>query len=201
MKKLVILLFILLSVSLAQYSTNERSQFVVRQKDWSTCGAAALASVLDRFSGITSTEEEILELAKPFLVKEINAKGEEEAGLSALSLKKAAEAKGMLAKGFRLDLAQISQYFDNGGLPLIAHVRKPRAHFVVLIAKVKNYFVIGDPSWGRKILNISDFAKEKDFSGVVLLFLPNETNQEKMKKNQLVNIEWAKNSLAKLGIR
>jgi uncharacterized protein len=201
MKLYVFLLFLLLGFSNAQYSANERSQFVIRQTNWFTCGPAALATVLDQFASIPSTEKEIVELAIPFLVKKPNAKGELEAGFSALSLKKAAEAKGVSIKGFRYDISQVAQYFDGGGFPLIAHVQKPQAHFVVLIAKVKNYFVIGDPSWGRKILSIADFVNEKNFSGVVLLFFPNEVKQSEMKKNQLINIEWAKIKLAKLGIR
>jgi uncharacterized protein len=201
MKSSIFLVFLLLNITFAQYVANERSQFVIRQTNWFTCGPAALATVLDQFASIPSTEKEIVELAIPFLVKKPNAKGELEAGFSALSLKKAAEAKGVSVKGFRYDISQVAQYFDGGGFPLIAHVQKPQAHFVVLIAKVKNYFVIGDPSWGRKILSIADFVNEKNFSGVVLLFFPNEIKQSEMKKNQLINIEWAKIKLAKLGIR
>ncbi len=201
MKLLTIAIFLTLNVTFAQYAVNERSQFIIRQTNWFTCGPAALATVLDQFAAIPSTEKEIVELAIPFLTKKLNAKGDPEAGFSALSLKKAAEAKGMTIRGFRYDISQIAQYFDSGGFPLIAHVQKPQAHFVVLIAKVKNYFVIGDPSWGRKILSIADFVNEKNFSGVVLLFFPNEIRQSEIKKNQLINIEWAKIKLAKLGIR
>ena len=105
----------------------------------------------------------------------------------------------MLVKGFQISISQLSQYFDNGGLPVISHVRKPQAHFVILIAKVKNYFVIGDPSWGRKILSIADFQNEKDPSGVNLLFFPSQAVSVTMQKNQQINFEWAKNKLAKMG--
>lgn len=201
MKKFILLFLCFFNLSFAQYTTNERSLFVIRQTNWFTCGPAALATILDQFAGISSTEEEIIKLARPFIEGRINSENDKEVGFSAFSLKKAGEAKGLVTKGFQIDSSQLNQYFDNGGLPVIAHVRKPQAHFVVLIAKVKDYFVIGDPSWGRKILSIADFQNEKKPSGANLLFFPNQIVYSTMRKNQQINIDWAKNKLAKLGVK
>jgi uncharacterized protein len=201
MKKLLVLLILFIGVTNAQYDTNERSLFVIRQTNWVTCGPAALATVLDKFAEIPTTEKEIIDLATRFMPVRMNTSGEQEGGFSALSLKKAAEIKLMSVKGFRFDTLQVTKYFDDGGLPLIAHVQKPQAHFVVLIAKIKNYLVIGDPTWGRKIMSLSDFTNEKDFSGAVLLFFPKVAVHYRMQTNQAINIEWAKIKLAKLGIR
>jgi len=102
---------------------------IVRQTDWYTCGPAAVATLLTYYYNIPTTEAEALELAEGFM----RAQGLEPAkGINALALKQTLEAKGILTKGFRVKPEALKDYFDRGGLPLIAHLTEPQKHFVVV---------------------------------------------------------------------
>ncbi|MGC8817575.1 MAG: cysteine peptidase family C39 domain-containing protein, partial [Candidatus Hadarchaeum sp.] len=108
------------------------------QTDWYTCGPAAVATLLTHYYGLPTSEAEALELAQNFM----RAQGLEpgpERGINALALKRTLEAKGIPTKGFRVKPEALKDYFDRGGLPLIAHLTQPQKHFVVVIGFVGDH--------------------------------------------------------------
>jgi uncharacterized protein len=130
--------------------TQAREAFTVRQTDLVTCGPAALATVLVHFAGIQTDLKAVIAQAEPLATKR-GLPGGEQQGFNLLSLKGASLQLGLSARGFKTDVATLKTYFQEGGLPIIAHLNKPRPHFVVLIGQVGEHLILSDPAWGRKL--------------------------------------------------
>jgi len=173
-----------------------RYEWVVGQTDWYTCGPAAVATLLT-FFGIPTTEKEALELAEEFM----RAQGFEpgaERGINALVLKQTLEAKGIPTKGFRVKPEALKDFFDRGGLPIIAHLTEPQKHFVVVIGFVDEKIVLADPSWGRRIIPFTSFVNEHAFSGVILVPLPPPELVSQAKENQKEFLSWGQQEISRL---
>jgi len=167
-----------------------RAEGVVLQTTWSTCGAAALATLLNLF-GQAATEEEVLSLA-------LKHQESLEGGLNALSLVRASEERGVPLRGYRFSLEDLRAYFARGGLPLILHVTRPELHWVVALGLVGEEMVLADPSWGRRILSLAAFLEEKGFSGVVLAPSPSPLLYLKGRASQREWLSWASLRLKRL---
>lgn len=142
---------------------------VVGQTDWSTCGPAAVATLLRYYYGMDVDEREALRRALSFA----EAQGlDAAAGVSGLALAHSMETFGVPTLGYRLTPEALTDYFHRGGLPVIAHVTRPRQHYVVLVGMIGPYVLVADPSWGRRVERWDDFLAEKDFSGVTLVPVP-----------------------------
>ncbi len=179
-----------------------RYTHVVGQADWYTCGAAAVATLLTYYYDDPATEGEILEVA----LKETEKSGKNPLkGLTALSLKRYLEGKGYRVRAYRVNLAQLADYFARGGLPVVAHVTRPQLHFVVVAGLVDDpaggrpKLLLADPSWGRRIVPLEALVTEKGFSGVILLAIPKTRAQlKKAKALQAGELAWAEAELARL---
>ena len=179
-----------------------RYTHVIGQADWYTCGAAATATLLTYYYGEPATEGEILEVA----IEETEKSGKDTLeGLTALSLKRALERRGYMVKAYRVNLAQLADYFRRGGLPVIGHVTKPQLHFLVIAGIVDPPYggptqvLLADPSWGRRIIPLEALVTEKGFSGVILLAIPKTKAQLKEAKAlQAKELAWAKAELLRL---
>jgi len=145
---------------------------VVAQTTENSCGAAALASLLTLF-GSPVGELEVLGLIE----KRIVGRGgvpNSESGLSALDLRDAARELGLYATGYRLSTQQLEDYFARAGFPVIAHVTRPRQHYVVVVAAAERHVMIGDPGWGAYVCTMRRFAEERGPSGVFIVAMPTE---------------------------
>jgi ABC-type bacteriocin/lantibiotic exporter with double-glycine peptidase domain len=139
-----------------------RTEGVVLQTDWWTCGAAALAT-LHQLLGLPAGEGEVLALA----LKHMGDRNPR-AGLTALALVRASAERGLPLRGYRLDLEGLRDHFARGGLPLILHVTRPELHFVVAVDRIGEWLLLADPSSGRRLLPLPSLLQEKGWSGVVL---------------------------------
>ncbi|MCX7750882.1 MAG: cysteine peptidase family C39 domain-containing protein [Candidatus Bipolaricaulota bacterium] len=149
-----------------------RYERVVGQADWYTCGAAAVATLLTYYYGVTTSEAEVLQLAEGFMVAAGREPGQ---ALTALSLRLTLEAKGIPTRGYRVTPEALADYFARGGLPVILHLTEPQKHFVVGVGMIGDHIVLADPSWGQSILPLLVFGTERGYSGVVLVpILPPE---------------------------
>ncbi|MFC2077921.1 C39 family peptidase [Candidatus Bipolaricaulota bacterium] len=146
-----------------------RSSSIVRQTTSYTCGAAASATLLSLFYGLPTSEREILVLVESHMDELGIPMGE---GIPALSLIRALGLSGMPAKGYRVGMADLRDYFTRGGLPVIAHLSRPEMHFVVVVGLVGEQVVVADPGWGWSIIHIEDFDEFRAFTGVILVPLP-----------------------------
>lgn len=124
---------------------------VVWQKTPSDCGAAALQMVLSHFNVASDYDDLTLGL------------GVTSDGTSMLRLKRAAEARGLLCRGWRLAIRDL----PNIPLPAILYLR--RNHFVVLDSySPGGPIFIRDPAWGR--LQLTARKLESIWGGEILLF-------------------------------
>ncbi|RIH81504.1 NHLM bacteriocin system ABC transporter, peptidase/ATP-binding protein [Meiothermus luteus] len=174
-----------------------RYEGVVGQTDWFTCGPAAVATLLRRYHGMEGVDEEqVLELALRFM-----GKTEDQvrpSGITALALREAMGALGVPARGFRLSLEELADYFVRGGLPVVLHTTRPEPHYVVAVGLVRGNWVLADPSWGRRILPWEALLREKGFSGVTLVPLPGEAQLAGVKERQREALRWAEGRLRAL---
>lgn len=173
-----------------------RYEGIVGQTDWYTCGPAAVATLLTYY-GIPTTEAEALKLAEGFM-QEMGLEPGPERGINALALKKTLEAKGIPTKGFRVKPEALKDYFDHGGLPVIAHLTQPQKHFVMVVGFVDDQIVLADPSWGRRIIPFEAFVKEHAYSEVILAPLPPNELIPRIRENQKAFLAWAERELFSL---
>lgn len=173
-----------------------RYEGVIGQTSYYTCGPAAVATLLSHYYGQPTAESEILELSEKAM--EGSGKSPEERGVTALALRQALAAKGIQARGMRLTLTSLADYFRKGGLPVVLHLTKPQMHYVLAVGMVGDWVILADPSWGRRIQPLSALVNEQGFSGVTLVPLPPENLISTAKEQQSETLRWAEFRLARL---
>ena len=135
----------------------QRQRNAVVQKWDLSCGAAALATVLNYQHGDDVTERE---LVKQLINRDIYLINPElvqvRQGFSLLDLKRVVEARGYTGIGYG-DLS-----FDDALelAPVITPVRsKGYNHFVVLIGTVGDTLQVVDPAFGNRTMSVAQFKK------------------------------------------
>ncbi len=128
---------------------NKWDQEVCLQSTGSTCGAASTATIL-KLLGIAATESEVAKEAHSY------ARGTE-----AWYLARAARSRGCDVEfDFR------SGFSPEGGLPAVVGVRLGSiGHFIPVLGREGERFVIGDPLKGREVLTLEELEKRYDFTG------------------------------------
>jgi ATP-binding cassette, subfamily C, bacteriocin exporter len=132
----------------------------IKQRDITDCGAACLASIAAHYQ-LQIPVSRIRQYA-----------GTDKRGTNLLGLIEAAEKLGFQAKGAKGALDSLTKI----PLPAIAHVilKNGLHHFVVIYKVTKKDITYMDPADGGYHKNkISEF--EKDWSGVIVLILPDES--------------------------
>jgi predicted double-glycine peptidase len=132
-----------------------RRENVVVQKFDLSCGAAALATILNFQHGDPVTEKEISEqlirdpeyLANPLIVRERQ-------GFSLLDLKRYVERRGYVGVGYgRLELENLIEFAPI----LVPIVTKGYNHFVVFRGIIGNRVALADPAFGNRSMPIESF--------------------------------------------
>lgn len=143
-----------------------RDDGVVKQRFDYSCGAAALATLLQHYYGEPVDEAAVL--------KQIAAKGP--ATFSSLSA--AASHFGYEARGYALSLEALRQL----GLPAIVFLHAGNDnHFSVLRSIDARSVALADPSLGNRVYAIPDFMRlwttrlSRDYPGRALVVLPRKT--------------------------
>jgi len=131
-------------------------QNVVMQKFDYSCGAAALATLMQHYFKDDVTEREILEdIINQLKDNDINNRKEE--GLSFLDLQKFAERRGYLAKGYYLKFSALPKLKG----PVLVHLESSEyKHFAILRGVKEDRVFLADPSRGNIRMSIKEFAKE-----------------------------------------
>lgn len=128
-----------------------REQYVIVQKWDTSCGAAALATVLNFEYGDPLSERDITAaMLKETGVPKVKYRG----GFSLLDLKRYANGRGYAADGYAdMTMADLPQY-----LPLIAPIEvRGFPHFVVVRGFVGDRIAIADPAWGNRTMPVAEF--------------------------------------------
>lgn len=122
---------------------------VCMQSTGSTCGAASVATILKQL-GIEVTEAEIAAEAHSY-----------QGGTEAWYLARAARSRGVEV-GFDFSTG----FSPDAGLPAVAGVRLGSiGHFIPILGKEGDRFIIGDPLRGRELLSREQIEARYDFTG------------------------------------
>lgn len=166
-----------------------RYESVVGQTSEYTCGAAAVATLLRFHFGIPASEAEIVSLAEGSMVTR-GTDPQHGEGISAYDLKVAIESRGLGVAGYRLTLGQLQDYFERGGLPVIVHITVPSLHFLVVAGMLREFALLADPAWGRRIVETVELESKMGMSGTVLVPLPDSVLAEEARASQSSAIAW-----------
>ncbi|MCU1718557.1 C39 family peptidase [Pseudomonas sp. 5P_3.1_Bac2] len=139
-----------------------RFKDLVEQKTDFSCGAAALATILNKAYGWNLQEAEVirgmLANADPNLVLT--------QGFSMLDMKNYADKLGLRARGYRIEQDKL----ENLKVPsIVLHDVRGYKHFVVLQRTFKGYVYLGDPVLGHKKMPLEEFAK--GWNGIVFALI------------------------------
>jgi uncharacterized protein len=131
-----------------------RFKKVIRQAYDLSCGAAALATILNYYYGEEISERTIIDAMIEIGAKEKILKD----GFSLLELKRFAEKEGYVSAGYRLekvdDLVKVR-------VPSIALVNvRGYAHFVVIKGVVGGRVHVADPAFGNRASSLTSFARQ-----------------------------------------
>lgn len=131
----------------------------IRQQYDYSCGSAAVATLLRHHYGVQVNEADAF--------KSMFDRGDQarirEVGFSMLDMKSYLEEQGFQADGFRMSLDRLAQ-MQIPGIALI--VRDGYRHFVVIKGVRGDQVLLGDPTFGLRVMQRSEF--EGMWNGVVL---------------------------------
>lgn len=156
-----------------------RWEGVHRQQTDVSCGPATVVTLLQTYFGIAVEEATVYALATR--VKEVDESVADLYGIDPSLIEWRATTLGGLGRamqffgfetvGLNMDAAQMRRYFEDIGLPLVAHVERPTQHFLLIVGIVgDDAILIADSSRGHYIQSFSEF--EKRSSGYVLAYVP-----------------------------
>ena len=149
----------LASEACADYTGPVRSLRELRQENvvvqqWDTsCGAAALATLLKYQHGEAASEKEV---AEAMLRRTDPLKVKVRGGFSLLDLKRYADVRGLEGIGYmNLSLADLLEL-----VPAIVPVNfRGYPHFVVVRAKAGERVLIADPAFGNRTMDVEAFER------------------------------------------
>lgn len=131
---------------------------LVQQRTDFSCGAAAMATLLNEAYGWELDEEQVIEgmlaEADPQLVRQM--------GFSMLDMKRYAESLGLRARGYRLQPQQLAQVKVPSVVLLDVRGYK---HFVVMQVTTDDWVYVGDPVLGHRKMPLEEFAR--GWNGIV----------------------------------
>lgn len=135
---------------------------LVEQKTDFSCGAAAMATILNQAYGMQLQEEDVIR----GMLAGADAEQVRTQGFSMLDMKNYASALGLRARGYRVDAEQL----QNLKIPSIVLLNvRGYKHFVVLQRMYRGYAYIGDPVLGHKKMSISEFGN--GWNGIVFALI------------------------------
>lgn len=122
---------------------------VCLQSTPSTCGAASTATLLKHY-GVEVTESELAAEAHSYT-----------GGTEAWYLARAARSRGL-----RVDFALSTGFAPEDGLPAVVGVRLGSVgHFISILGKEGDRFIVGDPLRGRELLSREELDARYNFTG------------------------------------
>jgi predicted double-glycine peptidase len=132
---------------------------LVEQSTDFSCGAAALATVLNEAYGWRLSEEDVIQ----GMLAEGDTETIQVQGFSMLDMKRYAESLGLRARGYRIDAPRLQQL----KIPTIVLLNiRGYKHFVVLQRIDQGWVYVGDPVLGHKKMSMDDFLQ--GWNGITL---------------------------------
>jgi uncharacterized protein len=141
---------------------------VMQQRDFS-CGAAAVATIVNHFWDDQATETGLL-IALAMTLTEEELKDRVENGLTLTDLKRVCERFGYQAVLGRLTLDKLAE----SKIPLLVGITvNDYDHFVVIRGADDRYVYLADPAVGRQRVPLAEFAKQWQKNTVLAIIKPN----------------------------
>jgi predicted double-glycine peptidase len=142
---------------------------MVRQERDFTCGAAALATILQYVFGRTVSEQEVIRN----MLENTDIKIAQERGFSLLDMKNYLERVGLRGRGYKIDTNSLITL----KIPVIAlQTTRGYAHFVVVKRVSGGIVYIADPALGHRQMTVEEFVAA--WNGIVFAVLGNGLKQE-----------------------
>lgn len=166
-----------------------RWEGVHRQETDESCGPASVVTLLETYFEVDVDEPEVFTLATAYLDDlEREVARALRAGTSLRGLQDAMNHLGFRSVGVRIAYDDLLRYFDEVGMPMIAHFDLPEKHFVVIAGKLESgSILVADPSRGRYVLSRAEALAR--FSGHALLYEPPRPVDEGLVERQLQEAE------------
>jgi predicted double-glycine peptidase len=156
---------------------DKKFDYIVRQTEDFSCGAAALATVMTHYFGQDTSEQEVLNAI--FLNSDEETKSRiNQQGISLLELKNYAEAKGLVGRGYRMKPEQLKT-LDRPAIIMINY--RDYTHFVVIKGVAEGKVYLADPARGIWFCDLDDFGQM--WGGILLAF--KRDNGEKVTQHDL----------------
>lgn len=160
------------AIEVVPWTVTQRQGVVMQEEDLS-CGAAAVAMVLQSLYGEQVTEADVLK-----------AMGTQGFGANVNQMLKGIDALGFQGRALTLrfeDLAKLS-------IPVVLYIKPPLSrlemgHFVVLTRVTDGGVSYRDPSYGNRVLAEADFRRyweirsDKNLPGIAIAVLPRTPQQ------------------------
>ncbi|PRB82238.1 C39 family peptidase [Pseudomonas sp. MYb185] len=142
---------------------------LVQQRTDFSCGAAAMATLLNEAYGWRFSEEDVIQgMLAGADVQQVHSMG-----FSMLDMKRYAESLGLRARGYRLQPTQLAEVKVPSIVLLDVRGYK---HFVVMQVSNEGWVYIGDPVLGHKKLTLEEFAQ--GWNGIVFALIGPGYNRE-----------------------
>jgi uncharacterized protein len=130
-----------------------RQEKVVVQQWDTSCGAAALATLLRYQHGLAVSEKQI---AEAMLRRTDPLKVKTRGGFSLLDLKRYAEGRGLEGLGYlKVDLDDLVDTAP----AIVPVVVRGYPHFVIVRGKARDKILIADPSFGNRTMDVRSFEE------------------------------------------
>lgn len=148
-----------------------RFENMVRQQYDFTCGAAALATILQQTFGRDTSEQEIIR----DMLAHTDAEIVRSRGFSMLDMKHYVERLGLRGRGYEIDARRLLDL----SIPVIAlQTTRGFSHFVV-VKRVRNGVVyLADPALGHRQLSVDEFVA--GWNGIVFAVLGDGRRQDNL---------------------
>ena len=146
-----------------------RDAGIVKQDYDFSCGAASIATLLNRQYGLTYSEKEILEL--------LSKEAQETWKASFADMQKIMPSLGFRAEGYAVSFEQLQQL----RAPVIVYLRyRNNDHFSVLYGIDSDTVLLADPSLGHVSLSRTQFldawkTRDSHLSGKILAIVPDKS--------------------------
>jgi predicted double-glycine peptidase len=141
---------------------------LVEQKTDFSCGAAAMASILNEAYGLNLNEEAVIQ----GMLAEADSELVRSQGFSMLDMKRYATTLGFRARGYRLE----AKTLESIKVPTIVLINsRGYKHFVVLLRSADGWVYVGDPVLGHNKISLNEF--EKSWNGIVFAVIGSSYNR------------------------
>ncbi len=182
-------LFLFLMFSIVTSKESVRFQYVHEQEFDTSCGFSAVASLLDIYWGIATSE---IKIVHDYVLPKINTLKNKEYTASLLDLSRIISAYGIANKGFRMNYKQLEKVMDRYS-PVLVHYEKLEVHFALVLWASDEIVVVVDPARGAEWLTRVEF--ESRWDGVVLLTASETLRSNREVIRQVVSREMRKKML------